>query len=494
MEREGIIPTVARVGKQSSKSKPSGKTVYPEPQPLEESNAKTNTSFATLLRKEEDPKEGYDVIRKEISKLAFLTRSMLTSLSLLDKNGEYEMSFPLKRYQSLLPPQDDYEPKKNITCLAVLYPPTESDLKAILITGSDDKFVRVWDAYETKFLLKYKCVESVSAVAVYNPSRGNEYIGQKVVVCGGSSHGTNAFALLLNLDSIIAGNGSPMNAEALIPLGSSYHEKYVSSILIHEPYDREADTYEKPIVVIASADRSITVWDLAEKELIFKLPTGHTDLLLSVAVHDPGCGREGLHLITGSWDKTVLFFDVGMATPTEDVTTIHESDSQREMSTIKERTLSTHYYHKLRGHTKSVTTIAAYNLHGNQDMSQGSFCSVLVTGSLDKTVIIWDIESKEKVRTLRGHEGKITAVLIYESISGSPPIVITGAEDGKSILWDLLSGEKIRELSFPEKVLCQTIVRNDSGLIVVTGRTNKKVTITNLGSFDRIRNLERIGG
>ncbi|KAG1474371.1 hypothetical protein G6F56_000395 [Rhizopus delemar] len=57
----------------------------------------------------------------------------------------------------------------------------------------------------------------------------------------------------------------------------------------------------------------------------------------------------------------------------------------------------------LRGHTDVVTTIVASRSYG-----------VIVTGSEDKTAIIWDLRTKKYVQSLRGHEAKVNHISIND--------------------------------------------------------------------------------
>jgi WD40 repeat protein len=360
----------------------------------------------------------------------------------------------------------------------------------------------MWNLYETTFLRVIVCPDAVTAMTAYNPSSDNENLGNKVIICGGNND--SAYAMVYDVED--------KSSVQLFALGKDHHRKYISSVIVHEPYDRSRNVKEAPIIIVGSADKSVSVWDLTNCSLSFRIPAEHTDLLLSIAVHDPGNGRDGLHIITGSWDKTVLFFKWKEAhyhhrNDEENTEEEHEQGSLVINNTIdaadggegrilpnpslpppgmkiaSNRVIRSYY--KLKGHTKSVTAICTYNLQGSETIDAD--CAVLATGSLDKTVIIWDVETKEKVRTLKGHNGKITSVLIYESVEGSPPIIISASEDQQIILWDLLSGEKIRELSFSDKVLSQTIVKNNFGLVLVSGFPRGKTIITNLCRTERIR-------
>jgi WD40 repeat protein len=83
-------------------------------------------------------------------------------------------------------------------------------------------------------------------------------------------------------------------------------------------------------------------------------------------------------------------------------------------------------------HTKSVTR-ALWSPDGKY----------IVSGSLDKTAIIWDADSGQVVRTLSGHTAGIYAV----AWSPDGGRVATASADNTAILWDAQTGEKVGTLS-----------------------------------------------
>lgn len=61
----------------------------------------------------------------------------------------------------------------------------------------------------------------------------------------------------------------------------------------------------------------------------------------------------------------------------------------------------------------------------------------LVTGSADKSAIIWDLTRGKVEHTLKGHSWKVNCV----AISGDSKYVVTGGKEGSCKLWDIQSGE-----------------------------------------------------
>ena len=65
-----------------------------------------------------------------------------------------------------------------------------------------------------------------------------------------------------------------------------------------------------------------------------------------------------------------------------------------------------------------------------------------ISGSWDKTCILWDLLNGEAIKTLEGHTYKVSAV----SITPDGKHAISGSWDNTCILWDLLSGEAIKTI------------------------------------------------
>jgi WD40 repeat protein len=68
---------------------------------------------------------------------------------------------------------------------------------------------------------------------------------------------------------------------------------------------------------------------------------------------------------------------------------------------------------------------------------------LLASGSDDQTVILWDVRTGERVRTLTGHTGPVRSV----AFSPDGRLLASGSEDQTVILWDVGTGERVRTLT-----------------------------------------------
>ncbi|MEH2290522.1 WD40 repeat domain-containing protein [Nostoc sp.] len=64
---------------------------------------------------------------------------------------------------------------------------------------------------------------------------------------------------------------------------------------------------------------------------------------------------------------------------------------------------------------------------------------ILVSGSDDKTINLWNLNTGEKICTLLGHTGLVLSV----AFSPNGKNLVSGSDDGKIKLWDLSTKEDI---------------------------------------------------
>lgn len=118
----------------------------------------------------------------------------------------------------------------------------------------------------------------------------------------------------------------------------------------------------------------------------------------------------------------------------------------------------------LRGHTDGVMC-----LQFNETLQYPSF-PVLITGSYDRTIRIWNLETGHEVRCLRGHARAIRALQFDEAK------LITGSMDHTIRVWNWRKGECIRTLEgHTEGVVCLDFDAN----ILASGSADTTVKIWN---------------
>jgi WD40 repeat protein len=105
----------------------------------------------------------------------------------------------------------------------------------------------------------------------------------------------------------------------------------------------------------------------------------------------------------------------------------------------------------LSGHTKSVKSLS-FSLDG----------TLLASGSFDKTLKLWDVQTGGVVKTFHGHTKSVSSI----SISSNCTIIASGSRDNTIRLWDIGTGE------------CQCIIQEELVKCVTFPPTNPQHLIS----------------
>ncbi|MGD9229948.1 MAG: caspase family protein [Desulfobacterales bacterium] len=123
------------------------------------------------------------------------------------------------------------------------------------------------------------------------------------------------------------------------------------------------------------------------------------------------------------------------------------------------------------GHSKDVTSVA-FSPDG----------TMVVSGSQDNTVKVWDVTSGREIVTLKGHKNMVWSV----DFSPDGNFVISGSRDGFLILWDILSGKKIRTMG-GNKGQILTVKFHKSGKYALSGSNAAELKLWDLKSGRAVR-------
>ncbi len=244
------------------------------------------------------------------------------------------------------------------------------------------------------------------------------------------------------------------------------HEDWVYGVAVRAGSDVDALWGE---IITAGADRSIRIWDGLYGRSKLEL-RGHADQVYSVALDPTNSGR----LASASADGTVRVWDISWAGNYERFTVDLENEQSAAgysedidynpqgtllavpVSLARKMTDSYPTYSlpgeillldprtgeriapPLRGHTAGVFSVD-FDPSGRR----------MVSASLDKTAIIWDMEARAPLLTLQ-HDN----IVYTAKYSHNGWWIVTGTQGGDLVLWDALTGKQISV--FPYQQVLQT--------------------------------------
>jgi F-box/WD-40 domain protein MET30 len=95
---------------------------------------------------------------------------------------------------------------------------------------------------------------------------------------------------------------------------------------------------------------------------------------------------------------------------------------------------------------------------------------VLITGSYDRTVRVWNLDTGEEVRTLRGHDRAVRALQFDQML------LFTGSMDGTVRMWNWRAGECLRVL---EGHTDGVVALNYNGYLLASGSADSTIQVWN---------------
>jgi len=132
-------------------------------------------------------------------------------------------------------------------------------------------------------------------------------------------------------------------------------------------------------------------------------------------------------------------------------------------------------------------------LYGHSDTIQ-CICvsqewSVILSGSLDSTCIIWDLNRLSYVRSLKNHDGPVTAVTISQNTGD---IATVSKEGHRLTLWSI-NGDECANAYTPEKILCIKFTAGIEGQarnILVSGLQTGNIKIWDAWNLELLKQLD----
>jgi COMPASS component SWD3 len=261
------------------------------------------------------------------------------------------------------------------------------------------------------------------------------------------------------------------------------HKKAVSCVsfaptipsTINTTTSSSSNGHEEPcICASASADGTVRLWDIGPSIQDYYLTTTSTETTTTTSSspttfnptgiimgHSKGINELAWNpraphvLATASDDKTCKVWDVSRfhssSCPTSSVLTGSHPQTSMDKPLVE-----------LKGHSNFCFSVK-FSPQGN----------LLVTGSFDETVKIWDVRTGECISTLPAHSDPVTGV----DFNMDGTCIVSSSHDGLIRIWDLATGECLKTIYAEKNPPVSFVKYSPNGKYVLSGMLDGKLRL-----------------
>jgi WD40 repeat protein len=200
------------------------------------------------------------------------------------------------------------------------------------------------------------------------------------------------------------------------------------------------------LAVSGACDGALLLWNIEERRLLKRL-VEQKSWIVSVAF-----APDGRSVLFGSLDGSLRLWHV---------------DGKK--SGILQRLLAPGELRRFLGHEQSVTSIA-FDTTGRH----------AVSGSMDKTVRLWDVASGAARQVLKGHLAGVTSVAL--ALDGRH--ILSGSMDKTIRWWDAATGTEVQRFEGHTDVVTSVALSSD-GRLALSGSADRTVRLWRLPGNER---------
>ncbi|KAL1748490.1 WD40-repeat-containing domain protein [Schizophyllum fasciatum] len=208
------------------------------------------------------------------------------------------------------------------------------------------------------------------------------------------------------------------------------HSNTIYCLQMHT-YPASSSAGGRQVLFTGSRDRSVREWDLATGAVTRVVTGAHTSSVLSICVRDVKVkGQIVPFLATAGSDCRVSLYDLA---EDRDVCQIQDHEDSVLCVRFDERRLVT--YHTVRTYSFPDLRPQHVLVEHRAAVNAVALCgNLIVSGSGDRSVRLWDAESGQLLRTFENHHHRGIA-----SIDFRLPYVLSGSSDKHLRLFDILN-------------------------------------------------------
>eukprot|EP00916_Digyalum_oweni_P027240 GHVL01044648.1.p1 GENE.GHVL01044648.1~~GHVL01044648.1.p1 ORF type:complete len:845 (+),score=91.68 GHVL01044648.1:63-2597(+) len=171
------------------------------------------------------------------------------------------------------------------------------------------------------------------------------------------------------------------------------HSDYMRCLAVHPTLSA---------ILSCSDDMSIRLWDWDKDWQLLQTFESHSHYVMYIDWNP----KDPLIFVSGSLDRSVKVWGI--------------SPTGSQSSNASQQTVSSPHF-TLSGHEKGIYCV---------QFAPG-VKPYLLSGSDDKTIRVWDYQTKQCIQVLSGHSSGVTSVVFHPEL----PIILSGSEDGTMRIW-----------------------------------------------------------